>query len=87
MTAAERLAQRQQFQRDHVRYVIRYSWRRPGGCRPGAKPQDWRSWRCFASVPVLFHNYDAAHRYFGRVGFKNLGGHRKLSSTIERIII
>lgn len=70
-----------------TRYVVRYQWRRPDGLRPGGDPQNWRDWRVFAAVPILFYSADEAWDYTHMVGtFKNITG-RKPSCSVERITL
>lgn len=70
-----------------VRYVVRYQWRRPEGLREGGDPQNWRDWRIFAAVPILFYSADEAWDYTHMVGtFKNING-RKPSCCVQRKVL
>jgi hypothetical protein len=87
MTAAERTAQRLAWNKKHVRFVVRYQWRRPDGCIPGADPRKWQSWRCFGSVPILWHSREAAEAYIEYTAFKNMQHLRKPSCSVDRVVI
>ena len=72
------------------RYAIRFQYRRPGGCKPGANPQDWRSWRLKGVWPILFDTWDeAAYHAVTCNVFANLedSGRKKPSITISRVKI
>ena len=81
-------AKRELFRAEHVRYKITYQWRRPGGCIPGANPRDWRSWREFGSLPILFFTEKDALAYMEAVDlFRNMRHLRKPSASVNRILI
>ncbi len=62
------------------RYVVRLQWRKD--LTPGADPEDWRNWRTFAVIPILFYSAAEAWDYMEMVNiFKNTG--RKASATVE----
>lgn len=64
------------------RYVVRLQWRKD--LTPGADPQNWRNWRTFAVVPILFYSEAEAWDYMKMVDiFKNTG--RKPSATVEAV--
>jgi hypothetical protein len=74
------------YRRMYHRYKITYQWRNPEGCV--GDPRDFRSWRCFASIPILFHTYDEAKLYMKSVDiFKNLRHLRKVSASIDFVIL
>jgi len=74
------------FNRRHVRYAVRLQWRNPEGLRPGGDPMNWKDWRVFAAIPILFHSRDEATDYLRMVDiFKNTG--RKPSCTIEKVTL
>lgn len=76
------------YRRKHVRYCIRYQWRRPGGCIPGADPTNWRNWREFGVVPILFHTEEEAQLYGDSVDiFKNMRHRRKVSASVSKVLI
>lgn len=83
----KRLKAKEAYEREHVRFTVRYQWRRPDGCRPGADRLDWRSWREFGVVPILFKTRDDAQAYLYQVGFKNLRHLPKASASVERTLI
>lgn len=63
----------------YKRYVIRMQWR-SGKCN--GDPRNWRSWRTFASVPILFYSEEEAWGYFYEHDvLKNAG--RKASASVE----
>lgn len=71
------------------RYCIRFQWRRPGGCRPGANPRDWRSWREFSSWPMTFATAGEAQAHLDSIPnpFFNLKGKRKASVSVCSVYI
>jgi hypothetical protein len=73
------------YRRRHVRYCIRYQWRRE---HPEGPRSDWRSWRCFGSLPLLFHTAEEAHDYLRMVDpFRNMRHLRKASCSVERVML
>lgn len=72
--------------RRRVRYVVRLQWRNPSGLHPGGDPSNWRDWRVFAVIPILFHTDTEAWDYIRMVDiFKNTG--RKPSAAVERVLL
>jgi hypothetical protein len=74
----------------HTRYKITYQWRRPEGPRPGMPlgPGHWEAWRCFGSIPILFHTLKEAETYMKEFPiFKNMGHLRKVSASIAQVKI
>lgn len=79
---------REAYHAAHTRYAIKYQWRRPDGCKPGADPRDWRSWRLFGSLPILFHTKDEAEEYMRNFTmFKNMDHLRKVSCSVNLVKI
>ena len=64
----------------YKRWYIRYSWKHG---YPKGDPQRWQSWRSFAVVPILFRSHQEAEDYLNNIGFKNMGGLRKCSASVE----
>lgn len=63
------------------RYRVVYRWHRD---EPLGSPNDWRSWRHFAHVPISFPSNEAAEAYIRMSDpFKNLRHHRKISCSVE----
>lgn len=64
-------------------YKITYQWRNPLGCV--GDPNDWRSWRCFGSVPIVFGSREAAQSYMDMSSdiFANMRHLRKVSCAIN----
>jgi hypothetical protein len=57
------------------RWYIRFQWRKNGQ-------------RFKAVLPLLFNTYDAAHEYmFSYDVFTNLRNHKKLSDSIEGVLL
>jgi hypothetical protein len=72
--------------RRRIRYVVRLQWRNPDGLRPGGDPRNWKDWRVFAVIPILFYTQDDAWDYTRMVDiFKNTG--RKPSCTVETVVL
>ncbi|SDK44051.1 hypothetical protein [Bradyrhizobium ottawaense] len=68
------------------RYKVTLQWRRPDGLRPGGDPHNWRDWRVFAVIPILFHSEEEAWDYMRMVDiFKNTG--RKASASVQAVRI
>lgn len=66
-----------------IRYKITYQWRSKELHGPR---DDWRSWRDFASIPILFYTKEEAEDYLHSVGnFKNLFHKKKISWTITPV--
>lgn len=65
-----------------MRYKVTLQWRKD--LTPGADPQNWRNWRTFAVIPILFHTEQEAWDYIRMVDiFKNTG--RKASASVQSV--
>lgn len=81
-----RRLKRELYAAEHVRFVIQYQWRNPDGCV--GDPMDWRSWRLFACLPILFHTSDEAWEYINTADiFGWTKGLKKVSCSVERVLI
>lgn len=75
-------------ERLHDRWCIELQWRNPAGCPRGADPQDWRSWRLFACLPMLFHSETAAWLWMrSNDVFETVRGMRKPSACATKVRI
>lgn len=85
LTAEERKARREAKMADEK---ARKRWRlvyqmKTGICR--GNPRDWRSWRRFFHVPILFKSEEEAWAYFNAVQFKNFPVRRGVSASVESL--
>jgi hypothetical protein len=84
--AAIRLRDAKRKRESKRRYVVRLQWRNPDGCRAGGDAWNWRDWRIFASIPILFHTEEEAWDYTRMVDiFKHTG--RKASCSVDAITL
>ena len=67
----------------HFRYVIVIQMR---GLDERYPKDNWRRYRKFQKVPILFKTEQDAWDYFHVHGFKNIEG-RKMSASISKVII
>jgi hypothetical protein len=74
---------RELYKAEHVRYYIQFQWRNPNGCQ--GDPRDFRSWRVFAAMPILFHTREEAWEFIREVPdiFADYRGCRKVSCSVE----
>nr|CAI3971134.1 hypothetical protein ORM20_00085 [Ochrobactrum phage ORM_20] len=65
------------------RYVITIQMR---GHNPKYPENDWRRYRKFQKIPILFRTEQEAKDYFDAHGFKNING-RKMSASVSKVKI
>ena len=77
------------FNRERVRYKIVLQWRNPNGLPAGKDPRNWKNWRIFAAIPILFYSEEEAENYMKMVDiFKNIREvYRKPSASITKVML
>lgn len=66
----------------YQRFVITFQAR---GYNPAYEKNNWRRYRKFMKVPILFKTREEAEAYWEAHGFANMQHERKVSSSIESI--